>query len=326
MEPCARWSELSGDRSAAAGAPSGRGTARLRSALSARSLWDGAAAPRTAGRREIAKLADAERAGAGGAGGGARAVRAPCRAARTRTSDHVKLVEKVAIAESFLEREAAAMRWFDLLLALDSRPLSSATDRAEGDPARSRRRAWRRARRPAPEVQVSWPLRPRVSAPGADRRRGGRRPEALPGPRDPVRAPARRARASRRSTSRCRRAAVHESIRLPALATGKPEVMQVYLSAFDRRGQRGPALGLVRAPARDRARLDPRDPLVQQWWVWAASAALVAVATGIAVFVATDEPPDSGRRRLLLLVERSALGGGAAVRRRGCARCARWPC
>jgi hypothetical protein len=204
--------------------------------------------------------------------------------------DHVKLVEKVAIAESFLEREAQALYWFDLLLALDpGHVLSYQTGPKATQPFEKARVAARA--RPAPEVQVSWPYDLEVSRP---------LPIDVAVVADPKQFLARATLFARRRGEQ-RFSAVdvalpprgrHESIRLPAPATGKPEVMQLYLTAFDRRGNEVLRWASAEHPREISLAFDPPTPWYKKWWVWAGAGALVAIGTGVAVFVTTDEPPD----------------------------------
>jgi hypothetical protein len=282
------WLCVFGLIAACGGATSGRATARLRPDCPRGSLWNGVrCAAVTPAAGELAK-GDQELAQ-----GELETALARFRVALQRGphpyEDHVKLVEKVAIAESFLEEEAEALRWFDLLLALDpGHVLSYETGPKATQPFQKALIAARA--RPAPEVQVSWPYDLEVSRPV---------PIDVAVVADPKRFLARATLFARRR-GEARFSAVdlalprrgHESIRLPALATGKPEVMQVYLSAFDRQGNEVLRWASPQHPREIAIAFDPPTPWYKKWWVWAGVGAVVAVGTGIAVFVATDEPPD----------------------------------
>lgn len=286
-----RWLlSLLGVVAACAGASGTRPVARLRPACASGALWDGArCAPAGVEADRALAAADGELEQ-----GELEAALARVRAALARGphpwEQYVRLVEKAAVVESFLEREAEALAAFDMLLALDpAHVLSYATSpRATQTFEKARTAAGTRA---APEVQVSWPYDLEVSRPV---------PIDVAVVADPKQFLARATLFTRRR-GEPRYAAVdlrlpprgrHESIRLPALATGKPEVVQVYLRAFDRRGNE-----VLRWAGPDRPREialahHPPTPWYRTWWVWAGVGGAVAVATGIAVFVVTDEPPD----------------------------------
>ncbi|HEU5055042.1 MAG TPA: hypothetical protein VFU21_00895 [Kofleriaceae bacterium] len=276
---------------AACGGGAGGGqVARLRPACAAGSLWDGARCARAGGQteRELAAV-DAELEQ-----GELDAALARVRAALTRGPHpwelYVRLVEKVAVVESFLEREPEALATFDLLLALD--PIHVLSYETSPKATRTFEKARKAAgARPAPEVQVSWPYDLEVSRPV---------PISVEVVADPRQFLARATLFSRRRGDaafsavdlRLPARGRHRSIRLPALDTGKPEALEVYLSAFDRRGNEvlrwaGPAEPRVIALAHD-----PETPWYRTWWVWASVGAAAAIATGIVVFVATDDPPD----------------------------------
>ena len=284
------WPSLLAVTAACGGAPGGRQVARLRAACPSATLWDGArCAP--VGRESERALAQAD---VELEQGELETAQARLRIALLRGPHpyelYVRLVEKLAVVESFLELEAQALATFDMLLALDPIHVLSyeTSPKATQTFEKARKAAGARA---APEVQVSWPYDLEVSQPVpidvevvADpkqflaratlfaRRRGEPTFSAVD-----IRLPAR---------------GRHESIRLPALDTGKPEVYEVYLTAFDRRGNEvlrwaGPAEPRVIALAHQ-----PPTPWYRKWWVWAGVGAAAALATGIVVFAATDDPPD----------------------------------
>ncbi len=281
---------LVGVVAACGGGSGGRATARLRPACPSGTLWDGARCP-AAGidtERELAS-ADAELEQ-----GELEAALARVRAALARGphpyEQHVKLVEKLALVESFLERESDALRSFDLLLALDPLHLLSyeTSPKATQTFEKARKLA---AARAAPEVHVSWPYDLEVSRPV---------PIDVEVVTDPKQFLARATLFARRRGEpgfsavdlRLPPRGRHASIRLPALDSDKPEVMQVYLRAFDRRGNE-----VLRWAGPDQPRVialayDPPTPWYRTWWLWAGVGAVAAVATGVAVFVATDDPPD----------------------------------
>jgi hypothetical protein len=287
-----RWllCSLLGVVAACAGASGTRRVARLRPACASGSLWDGArcTAVGVATARELAEV-DRELEQ-----GELEAALARSRAALARAphawEDYVRLLEKVAVVESFLEREGEAVATFDMLLTLDPiHVLSYETSPKATQTFEKARKA--ASARVAPEVQVRWPYDLEVSQPV---------PIDVEVVADPksflARATlfARRRGESRFSAVDLRlpRRGRHESIRLPALATGKPEVMQIYLTAFDQRGNE-----VLRWAGPDRPRdialaHDPPTPWYRTWWVWAGVGATAALATGIVVFVATDDPPD----------------------------------
>jgi hypothetical protein len=271
------------------GATSGRATARLRPACPSGSLWNGArCAAAVPAAPEVAR-ADQELGQ-----GEVEAALARFRAALARGphpyGDHVQLVEKVAVAESYLDRESEALGWFDMLLALD--PLHVLSYETGPKATQLFEKARKAARtRPPPEVQVSWPYDLEVSRPV---------PIDVAVVSDPKRFLTRATLFTRRR-GEPRFAAVdiplpprgrHHSLRLPAVATGKPEVLEVYLAAFDRSGNEVLRWASPERPRAIALAYDPPTPWYRTWWVWAGAGAAVAIGTGVAVFIATDEPPD----------------------------------
>jgi hypothetical protein len=204
--------------------------------------------------------------------------------------EHAALYEQLGIAYSYLERRPEALAAFDMLLAIDpghalSYNLSPKATLLFQD---ARTQA---DRRPPPTLQVQWPHGLRVSQPlpidvevVADpkrlldrasiyvRRRGQPRFSAL----DLTLSPPGR----------------HRRVTLPAFASTRPEIVEVYVSAFDRRGNEILRWGEPGRPREIALRYDPPPPWWRRWWVWAAAGGVVLTGSAV-VFFATRPLPDN---------------------------------
>jgi tetratricopeptide (TPR) repeat protein len=208
--------------------------------------------------------------------------------------EHAELAtiyEQLGIAYAYLEREQEALGAFDLLLDLEPGHLLSYELSPKATFLFERAR---RAGGAAPAVDLDWPDDGSVDEPLpidveviADprgflrrgtlhlRRRGDHAWRALDLSLLP---PGRRARA-----------------RVPPLASGKPEVLELYLTVSDPAGNE---VLLWADAARPRAiplGWEPPPAWWERWWVWAIVGGVAVVGASVTVYAVTyDEPTDVG--------------------------------
>ena len=207
-----------------------------------------------------------------------------------RHSDHVALYQSLGIAHAYRGEEQAALAAFAMLLALSPGHAISYTlsQRATFLFERARREA-----REPPEIRVSWPRDLRTSEPV---------PIELEVVNDPPRL-LRRARLYARkrgsqgfvySDLDLPRAGAYRRIVLPALApeSERNETLELMLTVYDTRGNETLLWGTPRRPRSIPLRYDPPTPWYENWWVWGIAGTVAAVATGVGVFFATQDPPD----------------------------------
>jgi hypothetical protein len=203
---------------------------------------------------------------------------------------YVQIVEKIAIAQAYLAREAEALASFGALLVLDPGHVLSYDVSPQATRPFEKARVQARTR-PAPGLQVSWPYDLDVATAV---------PVTVEVVADPARSLARAALHVRRRGQRGWAAidlelappGRHRVVHIPAVGGERPEVVQVYLSAFDRAGNEVLRWAGPEQPRDIALAWDPPPPWYRTWWFWAAAGSVLAAGTGIAVFVIADEPPD----------------------------------
>jgi hypothetical protein len=89
------------------------------------------------------------------------------------------------------------------------------------------------------------------------------------------------------------RPGAHRRVLLPRFGADHPEVVQLFLSAYDRAGNE-----VLRWSEPDHPRdvaLSYRPPprWYQKWWIWAIGGTAVAAATGLVIFAIAYDPPET---------------------------------
>jgi hypothetical protein len=203
-------------------------------------------------------------------------------------AEHVRIYEQLGIAYAYLERERDAVAAFDVLLDLDPGHVLS----YELSPKVTF--LFQRARREAgtaPAVDLDWPEDPRVedplridvqvvSDPRAFLERG-------------VLHVRRRGQSSWRALDLVLPdvgARAHAVV--PAPATGRSEVLEVYLTALDREGNEVLLWAQEDRPRRIPLRHESPGPWWRRWWVWAVVGGALATGTGATVYAVTRDEPD----------------------------------
>lgn len=209
-----------------------------------------------------------------------------------RHAGHVRIHEQLGIARAYLGLEAEALAAFDMLLSLNPGHLLSYTlsPKATFLFERARKQA---LSRPRPAVHLSWPYDLDVTRPipidvevVADPRGLLQRAELH------VRAKGRRDEFSVMDL-RLPEPGDHRRLTLPELDTGRPEVLELYLTALDAQGNE---VLLWVGPERPREialGYEPPVPWYRTWWTWAVIGTAVAASTGAVVYAISREPPDA---------------------------------
>jgi len=208
-------------------------------------------------------------------------------------SEHIRVYEQLSVAYSYLGMEAKAVDAFDMLLSLSPGHAISYTlsPKATFLFERARKEAANRAR---PEVRVTWPRDLRVD------RAVPLEVEVMSDPKSfltRARLHSRRKGAKRFRTMdlKLSRRGGYSRIQLPPTAPDATadDSMEVYLSAFDQRGNEVLRWGHEHAPREiPLAYVAPR-PWYRKWWVWTAIGSAVAIGTGVTVYAATRSPSDT---------------------------------
>lgn len=200
----------------------------------------------------------------------------------------VAIYEQLGIARAYVEDEAGALAAFDMLLALEPDHLLSYTLSPKVTFLFEQARASARA----PSVAVSWPHGLRVT-------------DAVPVDVEVVADP----------KSNLERAALHvrtkgadqfervdlalpapgnyERVVLPALDAEQPQVVQLYLTAYDATGNEVLVWADAEAPREIELGYQVPTPWYRKWWVWAAGGVAVAGVTGATFFAIGQGPPDT---------------------------------
>jgi tetratricopeptide (TPR) repeat protein len=267
--------------------PSARSGAALRPACPDSATWDGARCrPRGTGSQTLAEGAAALAA--------FRVDEALALLTRAlaqgpyRHDEHAALYEQLGIAYSYLGREREALAAFDMLLTLDPGHALSYNLSPKATLVFQSARA-EASRRAPPELQVQWPHGLRVSQP---------LPIDLEVVTDPRRLLDRATIFVRRRGQpgfaaldlRLSPPGRHRRVTLPPVDSVRPEVVQVYVSAFDRRGNEVLRWGNAGRPREIALRYDPPPPWWRRWWVWASAGGVILTGSAV-VFLATRPPP-----------------------------------
>jgi hypothetical protein len=266
-----------------------RGTVvALRAACPDAAYWDGsacqprgdAAARVAAGKQALARL-DVEVARAALEG-----------AERGGPLDHdtnVTLWEQRGIAAAYVDDERTASAAFDMLLALDPSHFLSYTLSPKATFVFEKVRNEARARG-VPALDVNWPHGQRVGDPVpidlgvvADPKQFLRRATVF------VRT---RGEADWRAADVTLASAADHRIVLPPVIAEKPVSLELYLRAYDDRGNEVLTWADAARPREIPLRYDPPTPWYQRTWFYAAAGTFVAASVGLTVYELTIKPPD----------------------------------
>lgn len=203
----------------------------------------------------------------------------------------VKINEQLGIAQAYRKHEREALRVFDTLLALAPGHLLSYHLSPQVTFVYERARKAARKRQP-PTLHVTWPRGLETTTPV---------PVDVSVVADPKGFLQRAAiwvrkkgdKQFKRVEVKLPATGAYRRVVLPALGATKPETLQLYLTAFDDRGNE-----VLRWSSAERPReiaLDYRKPArwYRKWWVWAIAGGVVAAGTGTAVYLIGREPPDT---------------------------------
>jgi len=270
-------------------AEAGRGTlVALRAACADGSYWDGAACqPRgdgaarvAAGKQALARL-DVDTA--------KQSLDAADRGGPLDHDANVTLWEQRGIAAAYINDEGAATSAFDMLLALDPGHFLSYTLSPKATFVFERVRN-ASAARGAPALDVNWPHGQRVGDPVpldlevvADPKRFLRRATVF------VRT---RGEAGWRAADIALTGGAERRVVLPPVDVQKPVSLELYLRAYDDRGNEVLAWADPARPREIPLRYDPPTPWYRRGWFYAAAGTVVAVAVGVTVYELTIAPPD----------------------------------
>jgi len=262
--------------------------ATLRRACGDAEYWDGAACkPRgdaaakvAAGQQALAKL-DVEVATA--------ALEAADRGGPLDHDANVTLWEQRGIAAAYVDDERRATAAFDMLLALDPSHFLSYTLSPKATFVFEKVRNDTRARG-VPALDVNWPRGQRVGAPVpldlevvADPKRFLRRATLF------VRA---HGEPSWRAADIALANPAERHVVLPAIEATRPISLELYLRAYDDRGNEVLTWADPGRPREIPLRYDPPTPWYRRTWFYAAVGGVVAAGVGITVYELTIAPPD----------------------------------
>lgn len=211
---------------------------------------------------------------------------------------NVTLWEQRGIAAAYVEDEVAAAAAFDMLLALDPSHFLSYKLSPKATFLFEKVRDATRARG-VPELDVTWG-------------RGGRVGEPVPIDVEVLADPKHflkratvfvrtRGESSWRGADLALAVGTVRRLLLPPVRADKSVSLELYLRAYDDRGNEVLAWADPARPREIPLRYDPPQPWWRKWWVLAIAGSVVAVGTGVTVYELTIAPPDK-------------VGGGVSVK------------
>lgn len=260
----------------------------LRPACSDAEFWDGAACkPRgdaaarvAAGKQALAKL-DVDVAKV--------ALDAADQGGPLDHDSNVTLWEQRGIAAAYVNDERTASAAFDMLLALDPSHFLSYTLSPKATFVFEKVRNDTRARG-VPALDVNWPHGQRVGDPVpidlevvADPKLFLRRATVF------VRT---RGEPAWRAADVALASAADRRILLPPVDAQKPVSLELYLRAYDERGNEVLTWADAARPREIPLRYDPPTPWYRRTWFYAAAGTFVAASVGLTVYELTIKPPD----------------------------------
>jgi hypothetical protein len=262
--------------------------AALRPACAPAEYWNGAACtPRgdaaaqvAAGKRALAKL-DVDLARV--------ALDAADRGGPLDHDAHVTLWEQRGIAAAYVDDERAASAAFDMLLALDPGHFLSYTLSPKATFVFEKVRNATRVRG-VPALDVNWPHGQRVGDPVpldleivADPKQFLRRATVFVRTRGEPRW---------RAADLSLAATGEHHLVLPPVEAARPVSLELYLRAYDDRGNEVLAWADPDRPREIPLRYDPPVPWYRRGWFYAAVGTAVAAGVGLTVYELTIAPPD----------------------------------
>lgn len=206
-------------------------------------------------------------------------------------ADYVEIYEQLGIAYAYLEREPEATAAFEMLLRLDPGHLLSYTLSPKATFLFERVR--RKARESAPPaVQITWPHQLSVERP-------------VPLDVEVIADPAgflKRATLHLRARGdseyelvdlRLPPPGAYKRTLVPAPRSKRAEVLQVYLTARDERGNEVLMWPPQGGPREIPLSYQPPTPWYRKWWIWAITGGVLAASTGAVVYLAGRDLPDT---------------------------------
>lgn len=201
----------------------------------------------------------------------------------------IRIHEQLGIAHAYLGDEASAAASFASLLTIAPRHLLSYTLSPKVTFVFERVRREREGTAP-PAVDLSWPRDLVVTDPV---------PVDVEVIADPERSLARATVELRRKGEAGYRAidlalaapGAYRRVVLPGIGGDRPDVLQLYVRAYDRDGNEVLRWGSADRPREIALGYEAPVPWYRAWWVWAVAGSAVALATGVTVYVLNKEPP-----------------------------------
>ena len=201
---------------------------------------------------------------------------------------NVTLWEQRGIAAAYIDDEPTATSAFDMMLALDPGHFLSYTLSPKATFVFEK---LRKEPRRAPTIDVNWARGQKVGDP-------------MPLDIDVVADPKQfldratvfvrtRGDSSWRAADLDLHAKSDHRIVLPALQADKPLSLELYLRAYDKKGNEVLTWADATRPREIALRYEPPTPWYRKWWVIAIAGSAVAIGTGIAVYELTIKPPDT---------------------------------
>jgi len=203
---------------------------------------------------------------------------------------NIQLWEQRGIAAAYIDDEPAATTAFDMLLALDPAHFLSYTLSPKATFVFEKVRDQIKSRG-APELELNWPRGQKVGDP-------------VPLDVDVIADPklfldhatlfvrTRGDLAWRAADVSLGHVGTERRLVLPAVAADKPVSLEVYLRAYDPKGNEVFDWADARRPREIALRYDPPPPWYRKWWVIAIAGSVVALGTGVTVYELTLKPPD----------------------------------
>jgi hypothetical protein len=200
---------------------------------------------------------------------------------------YVSLWEQKGIAAAYVEDEKTASDAFEMLLALDPRHLLSYTLSPKATFVFEKVRAQDRTE---PSIDVTWPR---------DLKVGSHVPIEIDVVADPrsfltsaklfVRE---RGGSDWKAADITISAGRTTKITLPGIDKKAASSLELYLQAFDSKGNTVLTWADPKRPREIPMRYEPPTPWTRKWWVWAIAGSVVAASTGAVVYAASVQGPD----------------------------------